>query len=185
MVCARTPGAPLTEIVCFQVSWDHFCSFSTWTIYHLYLTRPQPVGFLLTTVWSIILSNLFQTMWPCRKILNHSIGGVKVKSGALNPMSLNVTQCICHEKVFFQLAFTHWGRKVITRVSESKYLGVTFSNNYGTRSSQWKSHISQSASKANQRLAFLRRRGPLTSFASLRIFPWSAPLWSTVGKYGI
>ena len=26
--------------------------------------------------------------------------------------------------------------------------------------------------------------GPLTSFASLRIFLWSAPLWSTVGQYG-
>ena len=41
--------------------------------------------------------------------------------------------------------------------NSAKFFGVTFSNNYGTRSSQWKSHISQSASKANQRLAFLCR----------------------------
>ena len=61
--------------------------------------------------------------------------------------------------------------EVITTVSESKYLGVTFSNDYGTRSFQWKSHISQSAPKANQRLVFLRRNfgDPLTSLASLPI----------------
>ena len=185
---ARNPGAPLMEIVFFQVShkvwsWDHFCSFSTWTIYHLYLIPPQPVGFLLTTVWSIDLSNLFQTMWPCRKILNHHIWG------ETRGLKFNVSKCnIMHlsRKSVLPTRFYTLGGRVITSVSESKYLGVTFSNNYGTRSSQWKSYISQSASKANQRLAFLCRNqgGPLTSFASLRIFPWSAPLWSTVGQYG-
>ena len=93
-VRSHSRSAPLTEIVFFQVSpkvrsWDHFCFFSTWTIYHLYLTPPQPVGFLLTTVWFIVPSNLFQTMWPCRKTLNLSTGGVK--PGALNSMSQNVT----------------------------------------------------------------------------------------------
>ena len=88
------PRAPLTEIVFFQVSpkvrsWDHFCSFSMWTIYHFYLTLPWPVSFLLTTVWSTVLSNLFQNMWPCKNILDLSTGGVK--PGALNSMFQNVT----------------------------------------------------------------------------------------------
>ena len=124
-------------------------------------------------------------MWPCRKILNHHMWG------ETQGLKFNVSKCnIMHlsRKSVLPTRFYTLGGKVITSVSESKYLGVTFSNNYGTRSSQWKSYISQSASKANQRLAFLCRNlgggGPLTSLASLRIFPWSAPLWSTVGQYG-
>ena len=75
-------------------------------------------------------------------------------------LKFNVSKCnIMHlsRKSVPPTRFYTLGGEVITSVSESKYLGVTFSNNYGTRSSQWKSHISQSASKANQRLAFLRR----------------------------
>ena len=57
--------------------------------------------------WFIVLKlNLFQTMRPCRKILNLSTGGVK--PGALDSMSQNVTLCIFHVKVLFQLDFTHW-----------------------------------------------------------------------------
>ena len=36
-------------------------------------------------------------------------------------------------------------------------MGVTFSSKYGTRSSQWKPHITDIATRANQRLGFLRR----------------------------
>ena len=74
-------------------------------------------------------------------------------------LKFNVSKCnIMHlsHKSVLPTRFYTLGGEVITSVSESKYLGVTFSNNYGTRSSQWKSHISQSASNANQRLAFLR-----------------------------
>ena len=49
------------------------------------------------------------------------------------------------------------GGEVISSISEAKYLGVTLSNNYGTRSSQWKPHILDTVSRANQRLGFLRR----------------------------
>ena len=46
------------------------------------------------------------------------------------------------------------GGVTLLSVNEAKYLGVTLSNNYGSRSSQWKAHISETASKANQKLAF-------------------------------
>ena len=36
-------------------------------------------------------------------------------------------------------------------------LGVLFSNNYGTRTSQWKAQITEIANKANQKLGFLKR----------------------------
>ena len=47
--------------------------------------------------------------------------------------------------------------EIISSVSEAKYLGVTLSNNYGSRSSQWKPHILDTISRANQRLGFLLR----------------------------
>ena len=47
------------------------------------------------------------------------------------------------------------GGETISSVSEVKYMGVTLSNNYGTRTSQWKSYILDIISKANQRLGFL------------------------------
>jgi len=46
---------------------------------------------------------------------------------------------------------------ILGSAAEAKYLGVTLSNNYGVRSSQWKSHISEVTTKASQRLGFLRR----------------------------
>ena len=49
------------------------------------------------------------------------------------------------------------GGVTLLSVNEAKYLGVTLSNNFGSRSSQWKAHIAETSSKANQRLGFLRR----------------------------
>ena len=49
------------------------------------------------------------------------------------------------------------GGEIISSTSEAKYLGVTLSSKFGTRSSQWKAHISDITSRANQRLGFLRR----------------------------
>ena len=49
------------------------------------------------------------------------------------------------------------GGEVISSISEAKYLGVTLSNNYGTRSSQWKPHILDTVSRANQRLGCMHR----------------------------
>ena len=49
------------------------------------------------------------------------------------------------------------GGEVICSVSESKYLGVVLSDNYGSSSSQWKAHIDSMVSKASQKLGFLRR----------------------------
>jgi hypothetical protein len=49
------------------------------------------------------------------------------------------------------------GGEVLGSVSEAKYLGVTLSNKYGTRSFQWRAHILEMVAKANQRLGFLRR----------------------------
>ena len=49
------------------------------------------------------------------------------------------------------------GGEVICSVSESKYLGVVLSDNYGSSSSQWKAHINSMVSKASQKLGFLRR----------------------------
>ena len=53
--------------------------------------------------------------------------------------------------------FYHLGGEVIKSVSEAQYLGVTLSNCYGTRTSQWKAHIVKTASSTNQRLGYLRR----------------------------
>ena len=60
-------------------------------------------------------------------------------------------------KVVKPVRFYTLGGEVITSVEEAKYLGVCLSSNYGTRSSQWKPHITEIAHKANQRLGFLRR----------------------------
>lgn len=68
---------------------------------------------------------------------------------------------------------------------------MTFSNKYGTRASQWKSHIVQTASKANQRLGFLRRnlRGApykLRELAYLSLvrstLEYSGAIWDTTVK---
>ena len=53
--------------------------------------------------------------------------------------------------------FYNLGGVTLSSVTEAKYLGITLSNNYGNRSSQWKPHITGIASKANQNLGFLRR----------------------------
>ena len=49
------------------------------------------------------------------------------------------------------------GSEVICSVSESKYIVVVLSDNYGSCSSQWKAHIDNMVSKASQKLEFLRR----------------------------
>ena len=55
------------------------------------------------------------------------------------------------------MRFYSLGGKILSSVSEAKYLGLTFSNNFGSRSSQWKAHILETSTKANQKLGFLRR----------------------------
>ena len=75
-------------------------------------------------------------------------------------LKFNVSKCnIMHldrKKVHSTLFYT-LGGEVISSVNEAKYLGVLLSNNYGTRSSQWRAHITEIGTKANQRLGFLRR----------------------------
>ena len=53
--------------------------------------------------------------------------------------------------------FYSLGGEVIKSVTEAQYLGVNLSNCYGTRTSQWKSHIVDTAAKTNRRLGYLRR----------------------------
>ena len=72
-------------------------------------------------------------------------------------LKFNVSKCnMMHlaRKSVPSTRFYTLGGEVITSVNEAKYLGITFSNNYGTRTSQWRSHIILTASKANQRLGF-------------------------------
>ena len=57
------------------------------------------------------------------------------------------------------------GGEVMLSKQESKYLGVTLSTRYGTRSSPWKAHIVSITSNAQKKLGFLRR--------SLRGCPYS------------
>ena len=72
------------------------------------------------------------------------------------------------------------GGEVFSSVSEAKYLGVTLSNNYGTWTSQWKSHILDTISKASQKFVFLYRNlkqgvqpWALTKFPDFSLtFPW-------------
>ena len=64
---------------------------------------------------------------------------------------------LMHLQMDQRLPFYTVGGEVISSISEAKYLGVTLSNNYGTRSSQWKPHILDTVSRANQHLGFLRR----------------------------
>ena len=49
------------------------------------------------------------------------------------------------------------GGEVMLSKQESKYLGVTLSTRYGTRSSPWKAHIVSITSNAQKKLGFLRR----------------------------
>ena len=75
-------------------------------------------------------------------------------------LKFNVSKCnILHlaRPVTKPVRFYTLGGEVISSISEAKYLGVTLSNNYGTRSSQWKPHILNTVSRANQRLGFLHR----------------------------
>ena len=75
-------------------------------------------------------------------------------------LNFNVSKCnILHlaRKVAKPVRFYTLGGEILNSVSEAKYLGITLSNNYGSRSSQWKAHVAETVSKANQRLGFLRR----------------------------
>ena len=49
------------------------------------------------------------------------------------------------------------GGDIIKSVSEATYLGVTISNNFGSRSSHWYAHISSAVASTSQRLGFLHR----------------------------
>ena len=80
--------------------------------------------------------------------------------GELWGLKFNVAKCnLMHldHKTVSPVRFYTLGGEIISSVTEAKYLGVTLSSKYGTRSSQWKPHITEIATKANQRLEFLRR----------------------------
>ena len=80
--------------------------------------------------------------------------------GELWGLKFNVAKCnLMHldRKTVSPVRFYTRGGEIISSVTEAKYLEVTLSSKYGTRSSQWKSHITEIATKANQRLGFLRR----------------------------
>ena len=74
-------------------------------------------------------------------------------------LEFNVSKCnmmhldrkLQHSVRFYSL------REVISSVSEAKYLGVLLPDKYGTRSSQWKAHITEISTKASQRFNFLQR----------------------------
>ena len=53
--------------------------------------------------------------------------------------------------------FYTMGGEVMLSKQESKYLGVTLSTRFGTRSSPWKAHIVNITSSAQKKLGFLRR----------------------------
>ena len=80
--------------------------------------------------------------------------------GELWGLKFNVAKCkFMHLdlKTVSPVRFYTLGGEIISSVTEAKYLGVTLSSKYGTCSSQWKPHITEIATKANQRLGFLRR----------------------------
>ena len=75
-------------------------------------------------------------------------------------LKFNVSKCnIMHldRKQVHSTRFYTLGGEVINSVSEAQYLGVTFSNSYITRASQWKAHINEIGKKASRKLGFLRR----------------------------
>ena len=80
--------------------------------------------------------------------------------GELWGLKFNVAKCnLMHldRKTVSPVRFYTLGGEIISSVTEAKYLEVTLSSKYGTRSSQWKPHITEIATKAHQRLGFLRR----------------------------
>jgi hypothetical protein len=109
-------------------------------------------------------------------------------------LKFNVSKCnIMHldRKTVSPTRFYTLGGEIISSVSEAKYLGVTLSSKYGTRSSEWKAHITEIATKANQRLGFLRRNlggcpyrlrelGYLSLVRSL--MEYSGGIWDTTVK---
>ena len=72
-------------------------------------------------------------------------------------MLQNVTLCTLITARPPPVRFYSLGGETLLSVSEAKYLGVTLSSRYGSRSSQWKAHVTETANKANQRLGFLKR----------------------------
>ena len=75
-------------------------------------------------------------------------------------LSFNVDKCkIMHlaRQQKKPCRFYTLGGEVLKSTTEAEYLGVTLSSRYGTRASQWGSYIDKVASKANQRLGFLKR----------------------------
>ena len=80
--------------------------------------------------------------------------------GQIWGLKFNVSKCnILHlaRQTQKPVRFYTLGGELIGSVTEAKYLGVTLSNNYGARSSQWRPHILDTVSRANQRMGFLRR----------------------------
>ncbi len=75
-------------------------------------------------------------------------------------LRFNVKKCnILHlaRQTTRPVRFYTLGGAVVGAVSNAKYLGVTLSDSHGTRASQWKIHITDTADKASKRLGFLRR----------------------------
>ena len=89
--------------------------------------------------------------------------------GRIWGLKFNVSKCnILHlaRQVTKPARFYTLGGDVISSISEAKYLGVTLSNNYRTRSSQWKPHILDPVSLANLCLGFLRQNLPGSLYKS-------------------
>jgi hypothetical protein len=72
--------------------------------------------------------------------------------GRLGGLIFNVSKCsMLHlaRTVSRPVRFYTVGGEVLCSVSEAKCLGITLSDNHGTRSSQWRAHILEMVSKAN------------------------------------
>ena len=117
--------------------------------------------------------------------------------GKIWGLKFNVFKCsILHlaMQVTKPVRFYTLGGEVISSISEAKYLGVTLSNNYGTRSSQWKPHILDTVSRANQHLGYLRRnlQGSPYKLRETAYLTWIRPsleycgaIWEPSCKEGI
>ena len=135
---------------------------------------------------------LLHTHWKPKALLPEHRGPWTLLKSALFDwgkiwgLKFNVSKCnMLHltRQVTKPVRYYTLGGEVISSIYEAKYLGVTLSNNYGTISSQWKPHILDTFSRANQRLGFLHRnlRG---STYKLRETAYLALVWSSLEYCG-
>ena len=98
-------------------------------------------------------------------------------------MRFNAAKCNIMRVSRMRLPFLYLYKlsgQVLDEVKDSKYLGVTISDNL-----DWSKHITTTTTKANARLSFIKRnlKDCSQKLKGIATSPWYAPLWTTHQLY--